>query len=45
MGTEVEMEHTTCPIIAERIARDHLAELPAYYSHLEKMEKRYGGKK
>ena len=39
MGTKVEMEHTNNPKIAERIAKDHLAELPDYYTRLEKMER------
>jgi hypothetical protein len=37
-GVEVEMEHTDCPLIAKRIALDHLAELSDYYTRLEKME-------
>ena len=39
MGIEVEFEHTDNMLIAERIAKDHLAELPDYYTRLEKMEK------
>ena len=35
-GTLHEMEHTTDPKIARRIAADHLAEDPAYYDKLEK---------
>lgn len=38
MGIEVEYEHTTCPRISERIVKDHLAELPDYYTRLKKME-------
>lgn len=38
MGIEVEMEHTTNPLIAKRIALDHLTELPDYYTRLAKME-------
>jgi hypothetical protein len=44
MGIKVEMEHTDDPIIAERIAKDHLTEIPGtgnndgYYSLLERME-------
>lgn len=30
-GIEIEMEHTTLPIIAKRIALDHLAEFSDYY--------------
>ena len=38
MGKEVEKEHTTNPEIAEKITRDHLEEIPDYYTHLKKME-------
>ena len=38
-GTKVEMEHTNNPVIARRIALDHLIELPDYYSRLAVMEK------
>lgn len=38
MGIEVEMEHTKCPMIAERIARDHLSEITDYYTRLAQME-------
>jgi hypothetical protein len=34
-GTLVEMEHTTDPKIAQRIAADHLTEDPNYYDKLE----------
>jgi hypothetical protein len=37
-GIDVEMEHTTSPAIARRIALDHLAELNDYYTKLAKME-------
>ena len=37
-GIEVEMEHTDCKIISERIAKDHLTEIPDYYTRLDKME-------
>jgi len=37
-GTKVEMEHTTSEALAKRIALDHLAELPDYYTRLAKME-------
>jgi hypothetical protein len=37
-GIKVEMEHTDCPLIAERIAKDHLAEFGDYYSRLDRME-------
>jgi len=34
-GTEVEMEHTNDPKVAERIAMDHLKEDPEYYIKLK----------
>lgn len=36
MGTEVEMEHTDDPKEARKIALDHLAEVPDYYTKLLK---------
>jgi DNA ligase D-like protein (predicted 3'-phosphoesterase) len=44
MGIEVEKEHTTDPVIAERIAKDHLAEIPDYYTRLKQMESSAGVK-
>ncbi len=38
MGNKVEMEHTSFPAIATRIALSHLAEFPDYYTRLKKME-------
>lgn len=38
IGTEAEMEHTSCPKLAEYIARTHLKELKDYYTRLKKME-------
>ena len=38
MGIEIEYEHTKNPIISKRIALDHLAEFPDYYTRLKKME-------
>jgi len=38
MGIKVESEHTSNKIIAEKIARDHLAEIPDYYTRLAGME-------
>ncbi len=38
MGIEIEYEHTNKKDIAERIAKDHLAEIPDYYTRLKKME-------
>ena len=37
-GMKVELEHTDDPMKAVEIAMDHLAELPDYYDHLERME-------
>lgn len=42
MGIEVEKEHTTSAAVAERIAKDHLAEIPDYYTLLKKMESSAG---
>lgn len=38
MGIEVEKEHTDDPEEAKEIAKDHLVELPDYYTRLKKME-------
>lgn len=38
MGIDVEKEHTILPLMAKRIAMDHLAEFSDYYSRLKKME-------
>jgi hypothetical protein len=42
MGIKVEMEHTTNPKVAEKIAKDHLLEFKGakYYTELLKMEKK-----
>ena len=40
IGTKIEYEHTTNKLIAEKIAKDHLAEYPTYYSALIEMEKK-----
>ena len=37
-GTEAELEHTTDVNVAREIALDHLAEMPDYYTRLDKME-------
>lgn len=34
-GAEIEMEHTTHPRVARKIALDHLAEDPLYYKKLK----------
>ena len=39
MGIKVELEHTDDRSVAKNIAKDHLTELPDYYSRLRKMEK------
>ena len=38
LGTYVEMEHTDNAMIAEKIAKDHLSEIPDYYTRLQRME-------
>ena len=38
-GIEVENEHTQSKLVAKLIAKDHLAEIPDYYTRLDKMEK------
>ena len=38
MGIRVEMEHTKDKQIAEKIARDHLAENPKYYTILKSVK-------
>lgn len=42
MGIKVEAEHTKDEAIREKIARDHLAEDPKYYSKLQVMESKNG---
>jgi len=37
-GIEVEKEHTASILIAKLIAKDHLKEIPDYYTRLNKME-------
>ena len=44
MGVNVEMEHTSNPVIAKRIALDHLAEIDDYYTRLKAMEESAGVK-
>lgn len=38
MGMEVEKEHTDNPALTIQIAKDHLIEIPDYYTRLKKME-------
>jgi len=38
MGVEVEKEHIDNELIALKISKDHLAEIPDYYTKLKKME-------
>ena len=38
MGAKVEMEHTNRKALAREIAKDHLVEIPDYYTRLKKME-------
>jgi hypothetical protein len=42
MGIEIELEHTDDREIAKKIALDHLAEIPDYYTRLKKMEDEAG---
>lgn len=39
-GIKVEMEHTNDRRLAKEIAKDHLVEIPNYYTYLDKMEKK-----
>jgi hypothetical protein len=39
MGVAIEREHTNSALIAKEIAKDHLSEIPDYYSRLKNMEK------
>ena len=39
LGKETELEHTDNLIIAKMIAKDHLDEIPDYYTRLHAMEK------
>lgn len=38
IGTDTELEHTDSNESAKEIAKDHLSELPDYYTRLKKME-------
>jgi len=38
MGIKIEMEHTTDSSLAREIAKDHLKEIPDYYTRLRKLE-------
>jgi len=42
IGVKIEREHTEDPDIALQIAKDHLAEIPDYYTRLVAMEKSAG---
>lgn len=42
IGVKIEMEHTTNPDVAKKIALDHLSEIPDYYTRLVKMEQEAG---
>jgi len=37
-GINVELEHTPNRVVAKKIALDHLAEMPNYYTQLKRME-------
>lgn len=39
LGIRIEAEHSSDPAIQRKIAMDHLAEHPKYYTALDKMEK------
>lgn len=39
MGIKVEQEHTNNPLEAAKIAKEHLREIPDYYTRLAKMYK------
>lgn len=38
MGMQVEVEHTSNPEVARKIAEDHLTEIPDYYTRLKAVE-------
>jgi hypothetical protein len=40
-GMKVESEHTTDKCVRKEISKDHLSEDPRYYTHLQKMERKY----
>lgn len=42
IGAKIEREHTNSDAEAREISRDHLAEIPDYYTRLKKMEKEAG---
>ena len=42
MGINVEYEHGPDKITSRKIALDHLAEIPDYYTRLKKMEEEVG---
>lgn len=42
MGIDVEKEHTDVPEVAKAIAKDHLSEIPDYYTRLLRMESEAG---
>ncbi len=42
IGIKIEKEHTDDPEVAKEIAKDHLEEIPDYYTRLLKMEKEAG---
>lgn len=43
LGVKVEQEHTNDPYVAKIIAKDHLMEIPDYYTRLHRMEKQANG--
>jgi hypothetical protein len=44
LGLDVEKEHTDDPSIALQIVKDHLIEIPDYYTRLKAMESAAGKK-
>jgi hypothetical protein len=44
MGEKEELEHTSNKEIAKSIAKDHLGEIPNYYTELKKMEEKLNNK-
>ena len=42
MGIKVEYEHSPDFVVSRKIALDHLAEIPDYYTRLDKMEQDAG---
>ena len=39
IGLNIEKEHSNVPEVASEIVKDHLSEIPDYYTRLSKLEK------